>query len=77
MNQDNVRILLVKNRNREILYKIYLLVVCWSHLKKPVASPVKCGQDSGVDVAAINALKLFFFSVKFLNKNKKISQQIR
>ena len=44
--------------------EIYLLVAREPHLKKPVASSVKCGKDSGVDVAAINALKLFFFFSK-------------
>ena len=56
--------------------EIYLLVAREPHLKKPVASSVKCGKDGRVDVAPINALKLLcFFLVKFLNK--KISPQIR
>ena len=76
MNQDNIRVLVVeKKRNINILK--YFLICKEPHLKKPVTSPVKCGKDGRVNVAPINALKLFFFSVNFLNKNKKISQQIR
>ena len=63
MDQDNIRILVGKRKKYKYLEKYK--TVGSSHLKKPVASPVKCGKDSRVNVAAINALKLFFFlSVK-------------
>ena len=44
--------------------EIYLLVAREPHLKKPVASSVKCGKDGRVDVAPINALKLLCFFSK-------------